>query len=609
MGQPHELKTYEFLDALASTPVEGAEGVCDAPVSDSKKRRQTYLDYYGFREKPFDLLPNPDFLYLPRRHKEILASILFGLEENKGFLKIIADPGMGKTTVCRSLLRGLKSHYRFAYISHPVMDDVEMLQSISMQFGLPSDITSKKALILNLHRFLVKEHKEGRKAAVLIDEAQNLDAALWEEVRLLSNMETETEKLIQFVLLGQPALDKTLAKAQWKSLKQRIAVHARWRPFSRDEMRGYLVYRLNRAGGQGKVLFDTSAINWLYRYSRGYPRMINAVADRALCIAHRLETRKVTAPIIRQAADDLGGLTLKPSSLKRFINALWKWFLFGMLLLLALGFATNWNVSFKTSWEVDLDKLVQNNLFNNSKPGTLVVPKPKTSSLQPGISQPVRSASGAFRIIHSGQLQGYFQTLTQEESHRHATEWLLKRWKTPELFRNRFGSAGWDVIEKELGLIPVTLNANLERLQSLNYPAMLDIQIPNGVGTRHLVLLGIRKHTAIFGSKDLLEIPLDLIYPLWDRKPKLFWKNFERLPKALEVGQRGDEVVWLQRSLRALGYFDGLEAPLYGPQTVYAVKKYQTAHRLDITGKLDRTTQMLLYNQAKKYPTPHLITE
>ncbi len=609
MGQPHELKTYEFLDALSSTPVDTGEEVPETPVSDSKKRRQPYLDYYGLREKPFDLLPNPDFLYLPHRHKETLASILFGLEENKGFLKIIADPGMGKTTVCRSLLRGLKTHYRFAYISQPVMDDVEMLQSICTQFGLPAESPSKKILILNLHKFLVKEHKAGNKTAVLIDEAQNLDAALWEEVRLLSNMETDTEKLIQFVLLGQPALDKTLSKPQWKSLKQRIVMNVRWRPFNRDEMRGYLVYRLNRAGGQGKVLFDNSAINWLYRYSRGYPRMINALADRALWIAHKQETRKVTAQIIRQSADDLGGLTLMPSAFKRFTQALWKWLLIAVLLVLGVGFATHWNVSLKSSWDVDLDKLVQSNLFNSSKPGTLVTSQPKASSITPANTRPVRSASGVYRIIHAGQLQGYFKTLTQQESHRHATEWLLKMWKTPELYRKQFGSAGWPAIEKELGLIPVMLNANLERLQSLNYPAMLELQLPGEVGTRHLVLLGIRQHTGIFGSKDLLEIPLDMIDTLWNRKPKMFWKNFELMPQNLEAGQRGDQVIWLQRQLRSLGYFDGLEAPLYGPQTAYAVRKYQKAHRLTITGKLDRTTLMLLYNQVKKYPTPHLITE
>ena len=254
MGQPHELKTYAFLDALSSAPVAAADEASGARLSESKKRRQTYPDYFGFKEKPFDLLPNPDYLFLPHHHKETLAAILFGLEENKGFLKIIADPGTGKTTLCRSLLKGLKLHYRFAlFIPHPGMDDVEMLQSISTQFGLPAEITSKKILIQHLHRFLVKEHKAGRKAAVLIDEAQNLDAALWEEVRLLSNLETETDKLIQFILLGQPALDKTLAKPQWKSLRQRIAVHARWRPFNRNEMRGYLVYRLNRAGGRGAV--------------------------------------------------------------------------------------------------------------------------------------------------------------------------------------------------------------------------------------------------------------------------------------------------------------------------------------------------------------------
>lgn len=304
MGQPHELDSYQLLDALSAgklnTGVQDApaesntenDSLSAAPATPRTRRRQTYPEYFGFTEKPFDLTPNPDYLYLPHRHKDMLAALLMGLEEGKGFLKLTGEPGTGKTTLCKSFLKNLKGPYRFACIHIPAEDGIELLQSLNQQFSLPADSTSKKELVRELSRFLLSEHKAGRRTAILIDEAQNLPAAVWEEIRLLSNLETETEKLIQFILLGQPALDRFLSKAEWKSVRQRIALQRVWTPFNREETRGYIRYRIQRAGGKGKVLIDDRAFDNVHRFSKGVPRMINALMDRALTLAHNERDRK-----------------------------------------------------------------------------------------------------------------------------------------------------------------------------------------------------------------------------------------------------------------------------------------------------------------------------
>jgi len=616
MGQPHELDSYQLLDALSAGKLKGdaappagdpdPQSEPARPAGGEGRRRETYPEFFGFREKPFDLTPNPDYLYLPHRHKEALAALLMGLEEGMGFLKITADPGMGKTTICRSFLKNLKGHYRFACITHPAMDGIELLQSLNQQFGLPAESTSKKELIHQLSRFLLNEHRQGRRTVILIDEAQNLDAPVWEEIRLLSNLETETEKLIQFVLLGQPGLDRFLSRPEWRSIRQRIALAHRWTPFNRDETRGYIHYRIHHAGGKGKVLIDDRTSDCVYRFSQGVPRMINALMDRALTIAHRERIKKISAKLIRQAADDLGGLDEKPSLLKKGFRVL-----FGLLFVLAvlglgLAFTFREELGWKPSWGIDLDPVIQYNLFNTRRPGTLTTPQTAPPKFRSAVGMPVRTAGGAYRIVHAGQLQGYFQTMSPEQSARHAQEWMFKTWRVPVAGKPDLDDADRQAVHDAHGLLRFTLNANIERLTTLGYPALITLQWDGDGRAHRLAYLGRVGNIGLFGSKDILQIPLDVLDPVWDRTAEIVWKNFESLPEVLKHHDRGDAVVWLQRRLRELGFFDGLEAPLYGPQTVDAVKAFQRAHGLEATGRLDRQTQLLLYSQLDTYPTPKL---
>jgi len=272
------------------------------------KHQNVYQDFFGFSEKPFDLTPDPKYLYLSPKHKEVLAHLVYGLQENNGFLKIIGEVGTGKTMICRSFLRELRSDFNIAYVFNPCINALELLQTINTELGIPGKSKSKKKLVDVLNRFLLEERAKGHRVVVIIDEAQDLEPRVLEQLRLLSNLETDTEKLIQIVLIGQPELDKVLGKEGLRQLRQRITIQWELLALNLEETRGYIQHRLNVALGKGKVRFSRQAVEMVYRYSRGIPRMINVVADRTLLIAFTQSTKKITPKIVQLAVSDIGNL-------------------------------------------------------------------------------------------------------------------------------------------------------------------------------------------------------------------------------------------------------------------------------------------------------------
>ena len=241
-----------------------------------------YLGFYGLREKPFSLSPDPRYLFLSASHREALAHLLYGIEEGEGFIEVIGQVGTGKTTLCRTLLDRIGSDAEIAYIFNPSPSEVELLSAINREFGLPTAARTRTDLLDALNQFLVEKNASGRRVLLVIDEAQNLDPAVLEQVRLLSNLETDRAKLLQIVLIGQPELEENLSRSDLRQLRQRTVMRWTLRPLSRSEVTEYLEHRLRVAGRQDPRLFTPAALRSLTRASRGIPRLINALADRAL---------------------------------------------------------------------------------------------------------------------------------------------------------------------------------------------------------------------------------------------------------------------------------------------------------------------------------------
>lgn len=266
-----------------------------------------YETFYGLREKPFNLTPDPRFLYLSEMHKEAFAHLIFGIRNRVGFIMVTGEIGTGKTTICRSLLGQLDQDVELAFIFNPCLSPEELLRKINEDFGIRSRAISVKGLIDELNTYLLDRHSKSKNCVLVIDEAQNLTPPVLEQIRLLSNLETERQKLLQIVLIGQPELAEQLELPELRQLNQRITARYHLKPLGEKETMQYIAYRLRIAGGMRKVHFSRSAITNVFRYSKGTPRVINAICDRALLIGYAKETRDISRGIVKQAAREIRG--------------------------------------------------------------------------------------------------------------------------------------------------------------------------------------------------------------------------------------------------------------------------------------------------------------
>ncbi|MFB0532152.1 MAG: ExeA family protein, partial [Desulfatiglandales bacterium] len=247
-----------------------------------------YTSFFGFKENPFNLTPDPRYLFLSTYHKEALDHLLYGINERKGFIAITGGIGTGKTTICRALLSQLEESIKSALIFNSFISDTELLEIINQEFGIDGDmaVSTKKEYIDKLNQFLLKTFSLGGNAVLLIDEAQNLSHNVLEQIRMISNLETEREKLIQIVLVGQFELNELLASSSLRQLNERIMVRYELRPLDREDVQGYVEHRLVVGGGRGNVRFTNGALKAIYESSQGNPRRINAICDRALLAAY-----------------------------------------------------------------------------------------------------------------------------------------------------------------------------------------------------------------------------------------------------------------------------------------------------------------------------------
>lgn len=268
-----------------------------------------YLEYYSLTEAPFDITPNPRFIFYSAKHREAFNHLLYGIRERKGFVQLTGEVGAGKTTLCRAMLEQLNGVYSTALILNPVLSPDQLMKEIAREFGLPvaSLGLDRLEIVAMINEFLLRQVEAGRESVLIIDEAQDLTDELLEQVRLLSNLETDNRKLLQIVLMGQPELRERLNAYNLRQLRQRITVRFHLEALTRLEMNQYIQHRLEVSGAKGAPYFTEPALWRVYLYSRGIPRLVNAVCDKALLAGYVNQRERIDYRMVGNAIRDLEG--------------------------------------------------------------------------------------------------------------------------------------------------------------------------------------------------------------------------------------------------------------------------------------------------------------
>jgi general secretion pathway protein A len=504
-----------------------------------------YEAWYGLAEKPFNLTPDPKYLYLSHRHAEAFAHLEFGQRERGGFILLTGEVGTGKTTLARYFLGKLPDNTATAVVVYPALTAAELLRSILADLHIESTSTSLKDLVDELHAFLLEARAAGRNVVLLIDEAQALSAEVLEQVRLISNLETDTEKLIQIVLLGQSELRDLLSRRELRQLAQRVTARYHLDGLSRTETEEYIRHRLQVAGGDGKVRMTLAALNTVHELSGGIPRLVNLVCDRSLLAGYVAATRTITAEMVRRAAAEVKGDEAR------------------------------------LRWKPRLPALVGSGAVAAAAlAGALLLPKTLSAPPAPAPAPPTTAPTSPPASVAAAPTA----VPTPAFSERLESEVL----ESDRLASFRYAISRVEGLWDRSNLQRTDLRTNLDQLRRLDLPAVLEMFHPGRKDTCFLALVGLDGDTAIVAidGRPPLRVPAVQLDQLWTREAIFLWPDEGRL-----VGDQRKAEAWARDTLDRLGYSRG-------PSLALALEEFQRDSQLIADGVVGMRTLMTLYSRA-----------
>ncbi len=561
-----------------------------------------YLEFYGFRENPFHLTPDPRFVFLSKTHREAFAHLLYGIQNRVGFIALTGEVGSGKTTVLRTFLSYLDAdHYRTALIFNPLQSPSDFLQSINRELGIPPPTSPGESSLEALNQFLLRENALGRTIVLVVDESQNLSAATLEQVRLVSNLETDREKLIQIILSGQPELSQMLKRKELRQLSQRIIVAYHLQPMDFHDTVHYIKHRLRVAGARGGVFFSNWALKRIYRYSRGLPRLINTACDRALLVGFTRESSKITSRLVAEAIRDLKKETAFYASKRRLI--LIPLFLFlGVLLLAGLYFARFYSI----------DRIYDlTRLWGKWEP---LEEKPVRTQEEPSRALVAElgscSGSGDSREELSSALVAELGGYTEPESARRAFNVLAGLWNVNPIPDAISWSSpdGMERAARARGLLVYRFFGNLGALLRIDYPTALELILPGVEGSRFLSLVGMEEEQIKIEPPvgQRRSLAFSEVEKYWSGQGFLLWKDPLDLQAKVSWGSKGAPIKRFQDLLREIGVYRHPLTGIYGSDTLSAVKDFQSSKGIEKDGIAGRQTLMLLYRSIDRFGFPSL---
>lgn len=541
-----------------------------------------YTRYFGFSEKPFTLTPNPRFIFLSKSHKEAFAHLLYGVNSHHGFIELTGEVGSGKTTVLRALLGQLQDErHRCALVFNPCMTAVDLLRSINQEFNIDASGNCVNDLLGNLNNFLLAENRLNRTVVLVIDEAQNLLPDVLEYLRLISNLETENDKLIQIILAGQPELENILQQRSLRQLNQRIAVRYALKPMSSAETLSYIKHRINIAGVTTGVYFTYSACSLIHLYTRGIPRLINILSDRALLIAYGDERRTISYGIIIRAIGELAGIPTR----RRFKTT--------ALITAMLCISAIVSVKFLPTGR-------PLNQRTHAKPAPSL-PQPEEMARPPLMGIPRKASFSATLPQRNRQLRQELSNHDITDTHIQAFDALMSRWNCRhiKLFKGTLAASPetFSNLASKRGLRCTVVKGSLDDMIRFNFPFLAETNVPAKSGKFCLAVTEVTGDSVsisppllgkpVVSREDFANLATDTYY--------LFWKKPARIPDTtIRSEDNRMKLGSVQRLLKQAGYYPGDIDGEYNKSTIKALRDFQQSRGIVANNSMGELTLALL---------------
>jgi len=570
-----------------------------------------YNTFFGFKEKPFKLVPNPAYFYLSKGHEEALAHLNYAISQGDGFVEITGEVGTGKTTLCRAFLENLNQTVEAAYIFNPKLGPKQLLRTINEEFGIHTEGENTKDLIDALNSFLIQKKATGKKVILLIDEAQNLNRNVLEQLRLLSNLETNRDKLLQIILVGQPELSEILNSHALRQLGQRITLRYQLSPLTFNECKEYIQYRINIAAQKTAIKFDRSAYRQIYKYSKGIPRLINIVCDRSLLTAFVLNQFNITAGIAKTSIKELA----TRGYMRRYGITTSTWMLMSLSFLsivflvvvlyqpiknrISAVFTAAGNqetISASGSDEIQSETAIAGQQEENAGQNT-----------SEAINQP-------YKRFPTIGLANYLMNMDGRSSRQPALMNAMDLWKINAPYASYLTDIDDDqtyfrLSAKSGGLFIHRVETDIGFLKKLNLPAILEFYPPGSPTPGYLTLSRIDGDKIVLQGKDKTELivtHLDELEFYWSGVAYLPWKNFNSIWGTIPAQSSKDSVITLKLLLQDLGFENVAIDDQYDNQAQHAVETLQAKYGIPVDGFVGPLTKIILYREKDSFEMPQL---
>lgn len=498
-----------------------------------------YLRYFGLNENPFSITPDPRYVFMSQRHREALAHLVYGTQQSGGFIQLTGEVGTGKTTLTRLLLQQIPVNVEVALLINPRQTALEFVRSICDELFVSYNQNehSLKALIDVLNSHLIKVHEQGKRVILLIDEAQNLSPEVLEQIRLLTNLETSKQKLLQIILVGQPELRLLLARRELRQLAQRITARYHLLPLSEQETFELILHRLSVAG-LSESPFTNGALHQVYKFSNGIPRVINVVCDRAMLGAYSLDKKKIDAKIVKKAAVEVIGETIRNS------NKTFRFLLPAAVSggLVVFGIAWALIVWSPLTFESSAGQADQNQF-----PASIKSPTASAIDTQSGkaVLKNNNPDNNAVKVKNRSSINSVFDNPNLPSDTESAFAELFSLWSKD--YYNTKSDNPCDKA-KDFGLQCLYDKGTWNNLRTLNRPALIELIDTNG-NRHHMIVsaLGEENVTLSFAGNEYV-YPISALDPFWRGEFLILWKP----PVSIDViqkGIRGNATTWLKHTL------------------------------------------------------------